>query len=197
MVAGGALAWMLVIAVALPPPADHAEGDIVSDGEHNYFLAGDAWVRIQETRVHSVPLGKRPGSDVVTAESINAEDLRRRGARTLGDVLRQTAGIQVNGSRGIGEEVTLDGLDGRHVLVLIDGRPVVGKVNNRVDVSRIAVSPESVKKIEIIRGPMSAVYGSEAIGGVINIITKKPSATPMAKRRRRRSPVATVTHRAP
>lgn len=121
-------------------------------------------------------------SHLVTAESaapvatkvITQDELVERGARSLADVLRQESGIQVNQSLGVGQEVYMDGLDGRTVLVLIDGRPVNGKVDNRVDLSRVALSPSNVERIEVIRGPMSALYGSDAMGGVINIITRRP-----------------------
>ena len=113
---------------------------------------------------------------IIRTETITGDDIRELGARTLADVLEEQGGVQVNSNLGLGSEVFVDGLDGRHVLILVDGRPVNGKVNNRVDVSRLPVSADSIERIEIVRGPMSALYGSEALGGVINIITKKPTS---------------------
>ncbi len=121
-------------------------------------------------------LDARQADKVLHAESIGADTIVETGARTLADVLQEQGGLQVNSNRGLGAEVMMDGLDGRHVLILVDGRPVVGKVDNRVDVSRLPISASSIERIEIVRGPMSALYGSDGIAGVINIITKKPTA---------------------
>ncbi len=178
-----ALAFCLIVAA----PDSAVDGDLKDvDGITYVFIDGE-WLPLDdipdkgETKVtETAPLGGRPGNDVVTADVISSDDLKKMGVRTLSDLLRQQAGVQVNTSVGLGEEVIMDGLDGKHVLIMIDGRPVQGKVNNRVDVSRIPISAEAIKKVEIVRGPMSAVYGSEAMGGVINIITKKPSQKPTA-----------------
>jgi outer membrane receptor for ferrienterochelin and colicins len=184
LAARGALA-----AVGPPAPPGTAEGDFVElDGEvwqvhdgHLYTLDDPA---LSDPRHTVTVTGSRVDDKkqkVVRAEAISAADIAETGARTLGEVLEEQAGIQVNSSLGLGQEVQLDGLDGRHVLVLIDGRPVNGRVNNRVDVSRIPVSAGSIERIEIVRGPMSALYGSEALGGVINIVTKRPSTAPGAE----------------
>ena len=109
----------------------------------------------------------------VKVETITSQDLVERGGRTLADALRDEAGVQVTSSLGSGKSVIMDGLDGKYVLVLVDGRPVYGRVNSELDFSRVNVNPETIDRIEIVRGPMSALYGSEALGGVINIITKQ------------------------
>lgn len=113
---------------------------------------------------------------VTTTDVVSGEDLAESGARTLSEALSEVAGLQVTSSLGTGEEVSIDGLDSKYVLILIDGRPVNGRVNNRVDTSRLPVSPSEIERVEVVRGPMSALYGSEALGGVINIVTKRPGA---------------------
>ena len=168
-----------------PPPPDVGEGDFVEidgvyyqrQGEHLYTLDDEHLEDAQELTVTGSRLDKDRTRQIIRAEVIDEDAIRESGARTLADVLEEQGGIQVNSSLGLGSEVFVDGLDGRHVLILVDGRPVNGKVNNRVDVSRLPISPGAIDRIEIVRGPMSALYGSEALGGVINIITKKPEAT--------------------
>ncbi|MCP4501609.1 MAG: TonB-dependent receptor plug domain-containing protein [Deltaproteobacteria bacterium] len=113
--------------------------------------------------------GKATATDVVDEDA-----LKERNARTLADALAQEAGIQLGSNRGLGDTLTIDGMDGKYVLVLVDGQPVNGKVDDRTDLSRLGLSAAQVQKVEVVRGPMSALYGSEAMGGVINIITKKP-----------------------
>ena len=68
--------------------------------------------------------------------------------------------------------MTLNGLGNKHILVLINGQKLAGDVSGNVDLSRINLS--NVKRIEILKGAASSLYGSEAMGGVINIITDQP-----------------------
>lgn len=116
----------------------------------------------------------RGQQQAVATDVVDSGEVAETGGRTLSDALTRMAGVQVSQGRGTGETLTIDGLDGKYVLILIDGRPIGGKVNDRVDVSRLPISPADVARIEVVRGPMSAVYGSEALGGVVNIITKNP-----------------------
>lgn len=111
----------------------------------------------------------------VKVEQIDRQELAERGARDLADVLGSEAGVQVTSSLGTGKSVIMDGLDGKYVLVLVNGRPVYGRVRSTLDLSRLDIDPETIERIDIVRGPMSAIYGSEALGGVINIITRRPS----------------------
>jgi outer membrane receptor for ferrienterochelin and colicins len=178
------LALLTCAAVGPPPPPDVDEGDYVEIDGVYYQRKGDALYTLDDPRLDEAKAltitGSRLDRDrtkkIIRAEVIDGDAIRELGARTLADVLEEQGGLQVNGSLGLGSEVFVDGLDGRHVLILIDGRPVNGRVNNRVDVSRLPISPGLIERIEIVRGPMSALYGSEALGGVINIITKKPTA---------------------
>lgn len=180
------LVGLLCAVVGPPAPPDSGEGDLLEiDGElwqvHDGRLYSLDDPALDDPRYTVTVTGSRVDDErdkAVRTDVITAEDIAESGARTLADVLEEQAGIQVNSSLGLGQEVQLDGLDGRHVLILIDGRPVNGKVNNRVDVGRLAVDAGSIERVEIVRGPMSALYGSEALGGVIHIVTKKPSITP-------------------
>lgn len=170
----------------LPAPAGSQEGQLlVVDGEPRLMRGGrlyrldDPALFEDDAAAITVTASRVEGRSASSrTETISSAAIAEAGARTLADVLEEQAGIQVNSSMGLGQEVQLDGLDGRHVLVLIDGRPVTGRVNNRIDVGRLPVSAASVERIEIVRGPMSALHGSEALGGVVNIITKRPALDP-------------------
>lgn len=130
--------------------------------------------RIGEVTVTGSRVDTRVGETVVRTDSVSNEQIQERGATNLAEALGQEAGIQVNSSVGTGQQVQIDGLDGKYVLILVDGRPVNGRTNDRVDITRLPVTPSNIERIEVVRGPMSALYGSEAIGGVVNIITKRP-----------------------
>lgn len=176
------LALFVALAEGPPAPPDALEGDILEIEGELYQVHGGKLYTLDDPALEDpgrtiTVTGSRVDTrqKTVRTEVVDSAALRESGARTLAEVLEDQAGIQINSSMGLGQEVQLDGLDGRHVLILIDGRPVNGKVNNRVDVGRLPVSAGSVERIEIVRGPMSALYGSEALGGVVNIVTKKPS----------------------
>ena len=110
----------------------------------------------------------------VSTEVIHADEIRNMGAQNIGEVLEERAGIIVtqDGVRGGMLSAQLQGLNDNHTLVLIDGAPVIGRIAGKLDLSRVSV--QNVDRIEIVKGAASALYGSEAVGGVVNIITKKP-----------------------
>jgi len=104
---------------------------------------------------------------------VSQADIRRSGASDVAAVLVQTSGVQPEGGVPAGAGIYLEGLGSQRVLILVDGQPVVGRLNGNFDLSRLASS--GVQRIEIVRGPQSTLYGSDAMGGVINIITRPPS----------------------
>ena len=107
----------------------------------------------------------------VTTEIISKKDINDSGTLDLGELLNQRAGVAVTSSVEGGAVVNLMGIDSRYILILVDGQPITGKFNNRVSLEQIPTS--IIEKIEIIKGPNSSLYGSEAMGGVINVITNK------------------------
>ncbi|MEI7412111.1 TonB-dependent vitamin B12 receptor BtuB [Pectobacterium aroidearum] len=117
----------------------------------------------------------QPVSSVLAANSIvTRADIDRWQAKSLNDVMRRLPGVDVaeNGGRGQLGSVFIRGGSVSHVLVLVDGvRMASPGVTGSIDFSQIPMS--LVQRIEYIRGPRSAVYGSDAIGGVINIITER------------------------
>ncbi|MFI5126928.1 MAG: TonB-dependent receptor plug domain-containing protein, partial [Candidatus Acidiferrales bacterium] len=111
---------------------------------------------------------------------ITQEDIRRSGATNIPDLLRMVPGLdvaQVNGStwaissRGFNDEAA------NKLLVMIDGRTVYSPLFNGVFWDAQQVPLEMIDRIEVIRGPGAAVWGANAVNGVINIITKKASDT--------------------
>jgi outer membrane receptor for ferrienterochelin and colicins len=88
----------------------------------------------------------------------------------MGDVLREQTGLALSGT--IRPGIQMNGLGPDHTLILIDGQPVIGRIAGVLDLSRLSVG--NVERVEIVKGPMSSMYGSDALAGVINIITKRP-----------------------
>lgn len=107
----------------------------------------------------------------IYTEIINKSTIRQSGAVTLSDLMEQTPGISKNYDVHGSFDYNLLGLDSKYILILKDGNPITGKFNDKVDLDQIMVS--NTDRIEIIKGPGSALYGTEAMGGVINIISDK------------------------
>lgn len=114
---------------------------------------------------------QRLSDAVVETSVIDASLLRRSGAVDLAQVIAEQSGLQLDGGIPAGAGVQMRGFDSRRVLVLLDGAPLVGRVGGNFDLSRLPVS--MAERVEIVKGPQSTLYGSDALGGVINIITRK------------------------
>lgn len=109
---------------------------------------------------------------------IDGEQLRRQSHRDLGDALRDVEGVTVNG--GANEtDISIRGMPADYTLILVDGKRQSAResrVNGNSGYEQSFVPPAAaIERIEVVRGPMSSLYGSDAIGGVINVITRKVS----------------------
>ena len=110
---------------------------------------------------------------------ITKEKIKKSGARNIGEVIEKETGLTVKsyGPLGSVTTVSMRGSSASQVLVLIDGHRMNCPRNGDVDLSEFPML-DSIERVEIVRGPASALYGSGAMGGVINIITKEPTKKP-------------------
>ncbi|MBK7695867.1 MAG: TonB-dependent receptor [Saprospiraceae bacterium] len=106
-------------------------------------------------------------------QMIPGKNIKAIGSTRLQDILGEQAGLiivpQVN---GLGNGLQIQGLNPDYTLILIDGEPLIGRYAGTLELSRITTG--NIRKIEIVKGPSSSLYGSEALAGVINIITDQP-----------------------
>ena len=170
--------------------APNAFGQVQADWEHEAFKGCGVKEdtnsdEILLTLCHPVPfkyntdvvvIGKRIGSlneNELTAPAsvITESEIAARGQQHVSDLLRTLPGIAVNSSGPAGglTQIRIRGSEANHVLVLIDGVEVANPSSGEFDFSGLRA--EDVVRIETLRGEQSALYGSDAIGGVINIIT--------------------------
>ena len=112
----------------------------------------------------------------IATEVIGTKEINESGAVTVSELLSQRAGVSTSVNVDGGAIFNMLGLDSRYILMLKNGQPVTGRFNNRVDLDQVSIN--NIKKIEITKGPGSAVYGTDAMGGVINIITQEPTEAP-------------------
>ncbi|HZX47647.1 MAG TPA: TonB-dependent receptor plug domain-containing protein, partial [Nitrospirota bacterium] len=134
-------------------------------------------VRIDEIIVTGssteMPRSVIPASVTVISE----KDIKESGVSNVSDLLRNVPGLDVVQPGGVGKasSVFIRGANSSHTLVLIDGIRVNSPTTGRFDFADLSV--DNIERIEIIRSPMSTLYGSEAMGGVIQIFTKRGSLT--------------------
>jgi len=107
----------------------------------------------------------------VTTQVIKGAKLRESGPMDVSQILNELTGVAVVENQ-FGTGIELGGFGADHILVLIDGMEILGRTNGQLDISQIAT--DQIERIEVVKGASSALYGSEAMGGIINVITKKP-----------------------
>ncbi len=89
----------------------------------------------------------------------------------LGQVLDKELNIKLSQDNVLGSSISIQGMSGQNVKILIDEIPVIGRLNGNIDLSQISLN--NIERIEIIEGPLSTLYGTDALAGTINIITNK------------------------
>jgi outer membrane receptor for ferrienterochelin and colicins len=106
----------------------------------------------------------------VPTEIVSRKELEESGSSDLASALVEHTGIQFDGGHPSGAGVMLQGIGTERVLVLLDGQPLYGRISGTLDLARIPTA--IVEQVEVVKGPQAALYGSEAMGGVINIVTR-------------------------
>lgn len=158
--------WSLLLlgllALALPLFADDAPTADDEEPEVTVVVTAD---RVEGPQSQSI----------ATATVVTADDIAHAGATSVADVLRLVPGVALkqNGQPGANAMPSLRGTTPDQTLVLVDGMRISNSafMGSGNDMSKFPV--DNIERIEVIRGPVSSLYGSEAIGGVINIITKQ------------------------
>lgn len=140
---------------------------------------GDAALVLPEISVtaNRVPTPAEETGSALTV--ITADELKQRQTQVLSDVLREVPGVAVNrtGPMGTLTQVRIRGAEGNQTLVLIDGIEVNDPASgSEYDFANLLAG--DIERVEVLRGPQSALYGSDAVGGVINIITRRGGGAP-------------------
>lgn len=102
---------------------------------------------------------------------LDAKTLQERGVNNLAEALSNETSIRLTVDPSLGTSIEMQGLGGENIKYLIDGIPLIGRVGGDIDLAQIDM--DNIDHIEIVQGPMSVQYGTNAIAGVVNIITRK------------------------
>ena len=98
------------------------------------------------------------------------KDIREKGATNLRELLQGSLDIDMSQDPVFGSGISLLGISGEGIKILLDGVPLVGRTSGILNISQINLT--NIERVEVIKGPMSVIYGPDAMGGVINLISK-------------------------
>lgn len=138
-----------------------------------------AQTTLKETVVTATRTATRADELVSDVEVIDRKAIETSTARTLAELLARNGGLQMsaNGGRGKQSSVFLRGTENRHTILLVDGVRLSSATAGTPSWDNIPV--EMIERIEILKGPASALYGSEGVGGVVQIFTRKGEGKPV------------------
>jgi iron complex outermembrane receptor protein len=141
-----------------------------SKAEYEAFDLGEIYVTAEK-----IPASR----EVTVTTEITAEEIKATNSRTVAEALTYVSGVIVSGGRKNQPNIQIRGLDQSRALILIDGVPYYETSAGKLDLNQIPV--DNIAKIEVTKGGASVLYGPNALAGVINIVTKKPTDKPAAE----------------
>ena len=115
---------------------------------------------------------QRAAQTAVPVTTLDRGEIDAAAAASVDRLVGELPGVQLLPTNPTGANLSIRGVDGPRVLVLVDGEPISGNLLENRDLSRL--STLAVDRIEVVKGPLSALYGSDALGGVVNVVTRDP-----------------------
>ena len=161
------------------------EKSIVSISHISYSSFSDTMTFVKDTTIYLESADVSLKQVVVTAQFspslpekavqkiriIDRKKINELAAVNLQNVLQYENSMRLSQDNILGSSVSIQGISGQNVKILIDGVPVIGRLNGNIDLSQINLN--NIERIEIVEGPLSVNYGSDALAGTINLISKK------------------------
>ena len=121
-------------------------------------ITGQLTEKLAEDAIHKIR--------VINSQTINSGIFQ-----DLGSLLEKELNIRLSNDNMLGTNISIQAISGQNVKILIDDVPVIGRLNGNIDLSQINLN--NIERIEIVEGPLSTIFGTDALAGTINIITKK------------------------
>ena len=145
--------------------------DTLKKGEFKTLLLVPKVIEVNEVVITAQYAPNSLEKAVHKIKVIDRKKIELMGAVNLEDVLTNEANVRISQDNVLGSSTSIQGVSGQNVKILIDGVPVIGRLGGNIDLSQINLN--DIERIEIIEGPLSVEYGSNALAGTINLITKK------------------------
>ena len=157
------------IAISYVGYATHT--DTISPGQSVDIQLRPKVLNMDEVVVTAQYTPERADKSIYKVEVINARQIEQKAATNMADLLKDQSTMRVTQDGVLGTSLRIQGMSGENVKFLQDGVPLIGRMNGNFDLNQINLF--NVDHVEVIEGPMSVIYGSNALAGVINIITKE------------------------
>lgn len=141
---------------------------IHASGEHLILLSPE-YYQLDRVIVTGQFRAQPVDKSIYKIDVLDRKQIELKSANNLGDLLRNELSFQYRPEGIFGDFLTIQGLSGEHVKILMDGIPVTGRIAGKIDLGQLSLY--NVDHVEIIEGPVSVIYGSNALAGAINIIT--------------------------
>lgn len=154
-------------------------GTVVLASIYSLPLAANAAdIRLEDTIVTASRTEQKSSEVIGDVSIITSDQIERAGQTTLAELLAMQPGIEISSNGGIGKstDIFMRGANSTHTLILVDGVRISSATTGITAIQHIPLS--QIDRVEILRGPASGIYGADAIGGVIQIFTKKGQGTP-------------------
>jgi outer membrane receptor for ferrienterochelin and colicins len=140
-------------------------------------------LQLDDVVVTATRTARRLNNVTLPTTLVGARQIQLSGTLRLNEVLQEQTGLMLSSGTGsasvgggvFGNGIQLQGLSPDHTLILLDGEPLTGRQGGVIDLSRFTTA--NIRQVEIIKGPSSSLYGSEALGGVVNIISQLPASS--------------------
>lgn len=159
---------LLVLLLGTPAPAQTPSGTTPADST---APADSLWQLDMAPVVVTATRAERRADEVAVPVSVlGPQAIEAQGAARATELLANQPGLSINNDHGSG--LQMRGLGAQYTLILVDGEPIVGRTAGTLDLDRLTTA--NVERVEIVRGPTSSLYGSEALAGVVNLITERP-----------------------
>ena len=149
---------------------------ILDRKNRSYHLKSDK-VSLNQLVVTAQYAPNNPERAVHKVKIIDRKRIEAQAAVNLEDVLQQETNMRISQDNILGSGLSMQGISSQNVKILVDGVPVIGRLDGNIDLSQINLN--NVERIEIIEGPLSVNYGTDALAGTINIITKDKQKKPL------------------
>ena len=132
-------------------------------------------ISLDEVVITAQMKNKNASEAIQDIQVLNKKTIEKKGAISLKDILEKQVNMRLSQDNILGSSLSMQGISGQNIKILIDDVPVLGRLNGNIDISQINLN--NIERIEIVEGPLSVNYGTDALGGTINLISKKETET--------------------
>jgi outer membrane receptor for ferrienterochelin and colicins len=145
--------------------------DSIRPGQSLEILLKPAILNMDEVVVTGQYSPEKVDRSIYPVEVISSRMIEMKAATNMAELLKDQTDMRVSQDGVLGTSLTIQGLSGENVKFLQNGVPLIGRMNGNFDLNQLNLN--NVDHVEILEGPMSVIYGSNALAGVVNIITKE------------------------